>query len=86
MFGSTLPPVVCMTVHVLFTLFVFLLIVVSNTYCVVFLLCISSSYCCQFLWIVNFVLPLRYSLTFIYVTLTECWYLGCVKNVPLTNC
>ena len=49
MFGSSLPPVVCRSVHVLFTLFcVCLHIVVSNTYCVVFffVLCIL---CCQFL-------------------------------------
>jgi hypothetical protein len=42
--------------------------VVSITYCVVFLLCFSSScvaLCCLFLWIVNFSVPLRYSLTFI---------------------
>ena len=36
MFVSSLPPVVCMRVHVLFTL--------SNTYCVVFLFCFSSLY------------------------------------------
>ena len=51
----------------LFCLFFVLCIVVSNTYCVVFLLCFSSS-CCQFLWFVHlFLLPLRYSLTFMYI-------------------
>ena len=48
MFGSSLPAVVCRRSHVLFTLFLFVLvfffwgggrIVVSNTYCVVFLFC-----------------------------------------------
>ena len=41
MFGSSLPPVVCRRVDVLFTLFVFACVVVSNTYCVVFLFCFS---------------------------------------------
>ena len=41
MFGSSLPPVVCRRSHVLFTLFVFVyVIVVSNTFCVVFLFCV----------------------------------------------
>jgi hypothetical protein len=49
----------------------YLRIVVSNIYCVVFLCCLFSSsvLCtqfCQFLWIVQFLLPLRYYLTFIY--------------------
>jgi hypothetical protein len=35
-------PVICRNVHNLFTLFVFLRIVVSNTYFAVFLLCLSS--------------------------------------------
>ena len=93
LFGSSLPPVVCRRVQVLFTLFVFirfvftsfrlqegssliyiicdcLRIVVFNKYCVVFLICLSSSCvlcikCCLFLWIVHFLLPIRYSLTFI---------------------
>jgi hypothetical protein len=43
MFGSSLTQVVCRRVRVLFTLFVFVCIVVSTTYCVVFLLCLSSS-------------------------------------------
>jgi hypothetical protein len=64
MFDSSLPPVVCRNAHVLFTLFVCLHIMVSNTYCVVFLFCFSSS-CCQFLRIVHFWLFLRYSLKFI---------------------
>jgi hypothetical protein len=41
MFGLSLPPVVCRRVDVLFTLFVFTWVVVSNTYCVVFLSCFS---------------------------------------------
>ena len=41
MFGSSLLPVVCKRVNVLFTLFVFACEVVSNTYCVVFLFCFS---------------------------------------------
>jgi predicted membrane protein len=50
MFGSSLPPVVCTSAHVLFTLFVcfFFRIVVSNRYCVVWFffvlaLCIQCS-------------------------------------------
>jgi hypothetical protein len=43
MFDSSLPPVVCRRVHVLFTLIVFVCAVVSNTYCVVFLFCFSLS-------------------------------------------
>jgi len=44
MFGSSLPPVVCRRVDVLFTLFVFVYVLnTSNTYCVVFLFCLSSS-------------------------------------------
>jgi len=39
MFGSSLPPVVCISV-----ICVCLRIVVSNTYCVVFLFCLSSSF------------------------------------------
>ena len=41
MFGSSLPPVGCWWYHVLFVLFVFLRVMVSNTYCAVFLLCFS---------------------------------------------
>ena len=57
--------------HVLFTLFVFVcVIVVSNTYCVVFWFCLYLSFAlctqfCQCLWIVHSYLPFRYSLTFI---------------------
>jgi hypothetical protein len=58
MFGSSLPPVVCRRVHVLFVLFMFvcLCIVVSNTHCVLFcFLCFFwSSSGCQFLWNVHF--------------------------------
>jgi len=44
-----------------------LCIVVSNTYWSVFVLLFFVLYtlCCQFLWIIQFWLPLRYSLTFI---------------------
>ena len=68
MFGSSLPPVVCRSAHVLFTLFVF-----AYQYGVQYILCcafglifvVLCSTCCQFLWIVHFSLYLRYSLTFI---------------------
>jgi hypothetical protein len=40
---SYLPTVVCRRVHVLFTLFACLCIVVSNTYGIVFLFCFSPS-------------------------------------------
>jgi hypothetical protein len=66
MFCSFLPPVVCRRAQVLFTLFV----LVSNTYCVVFLFCLSWSdapYVASFPGLSPFWLPLRYSLTFIYV-------------------
>ena len=43
MFGSTFPLGVWGMAHVLFTLFVCLSIVVSDTYCDVFLFCLSSS-------------------------------------------
>ena len=71
MFGSSLPPVICRRrmsyLH-------YLCLVESNTYCVVYLFCFSLScvpcvlctLCCWFLWIVQFWLPLRYSLTFIF--------------------
>jgi hypothetical protein len=41
MLGSSSPPVICRKAHVLFTSFVLLRIVVSNTYCSVFLICFS---------------------------------------------
>ena len=45
---------------------VWLLIVVSNTFCIVFLFVfVLSTLCCQFLRIVYFWSPLRYSLTFV---------------------
>ena len=47
----------------IYVICVYLCIVVSDTYCRFFRLC------CQFLWIVHFGLPLRYSLTFIYILL-----------------
>ena len=94
MFGSSLPPGVCRRAHVSFTICVFVgRIVVSNIYCVVFLFVflrivypmlthcvVLCTLCCQFLWILNFVLPLRYSLTFIYdISLMLCFsvFLDC---------
>ena len=67
-FGFSLPPVVCRRAHVFLKLFVlFVYNAVSITYCVVVLLAIVlCTLCCQFLWIINLLLPLRYSLTFIY--------------------
>ena len=58
MFGSSLPPVVCMRSHVLFTLFAFVL-------------------CPLCLWMVHFLFPLPYSLTFIYIFFnqTSIWIL-----------
>ena len=51
--GSCFSPVVCMRTHVLFTLFVFVCVVVSNTYCVfVLFFIVLFVLCCQFLWIV----------------------------------
>ena len=46
----------------LFTLFVFVCILCCDFVVFFFILCVL---CCQFLWIVNFWLPLRYSVTFI---------------------
>ena len=45
LFGSSLPPVVCRSAHVLFTLFVFVCVQLCPThvYCVVLLFCFSSS-------------------------------------------
>ena len=55
--------------HVLFTLIVLVCVKWCPTHAVLcFLFCFSSS-CCQILWIVNFCLPLRYSL------MCMCWYL-----------
>jgi transposase len=47
-------------------------LVVSNKYCIVFLpsfSCVLFTICCQFLWIVNFLLLFRYSLSFINLVL-----------------
>ena len=75
MFGSSLPPVVCRRVHVLFIRYMclFTYIGVQHLLCCVFVLFVfvSCTLCCQFLWIVHLWLPLRYSLTFIY-------YLSCM--------
>jgi hypothetical protein len=55
MVGSSLPPVVCRRAHILFTPFVFVCVVLFNTYCVVFLFCISLSCVVMLpvLWIVH---------------------------------
>jgi len=45
MFKSSLFPVVCMRAHVLFTLFLFVCVVLSNTYCAVFLICFLFFWC-----------------------------------------
>ena len=72
MFGSSLPPVVCMWAHVLVTLFVFVCCLahsgVQHILCCVFVLFffVLCTQCCQFLWIVHSWLPLWYSLTFNY--------------------
>jgi hypothetical protein len=63
-------PLVCRRA-LIYVICVCLGIVVSNTYCVVFLFCFSSS-CVHyvpniFFWVVHFWLPLRCSLTFIYI-------------------
>ena len=65
MFGSSLPPFVCRSAHVLFTLFVFVCVLWRPThivlwFCFVFLGFVYPTLDCPF-W-----LPLRYSLTFIY--------------------
>jgi hypothetical protein len=72
MFGSSLPPVICRGANILFTLFVFVCVWWCPTH-IVLCSCFSSS--CQFLWIVNFWLPLRYSLTLIKLMelLTDSW-------------
>jgi len=52
MFDSSLPPVVWLRAHVLFTLFVFVCVL----HCVFALFsssCVLFTQCCQFLWIVN---------------------------------
>ena len=71
MFSSSLPPVVCVRAHVLFTLFVLVCIYWCPThivlcFCFVFL-CDLCTLCCKFLWIVDFLLPLRCSLTLIII-------------------
>jgi hypothetical protein len=70
MFGASLPPVVYRRLmSYLRCCWFFLRIVVSNTYRVVCLVCFSSScvpYAAIFSGLSIFLLPLRYSLTFIY--------------------
>ena len=63
MFDSSLPLVVCL----IYVICVCLRRVVFNTLCCVFDLYFFILYtlCCQFLWIVHFLLPLRYSLKLI---------------------
>jgi hypothetical protein len=57
MFCSSLPPVVCMRVHVLFTLFVFICIQWCPTHIVLWFFSVLCTLCCQFLWIVPFDCP-----------------------------
>jgi hypothetical protein len=71
MFGSSLPPVVCMRAHFIFKLYVFVSALLYPTHivlCCVFVLFffVLCALYCKFLWIVHLWLPLRYSLTFIY--------------------
>jgi hypothetical protein len=76
MFDSFLPSVVWRRVDILFTLFVFACVVVSNTYCVVFLFCFSLPcvhYGASFSGFSIFDSPkflIWYSPTFIYIVLT----------------
>ena len=63
MFSSSVPLVVCWRLMSYLPSFC-LCIVVSNTYCVLFFF-ILCTLCCHFFWIVHFLLPLRYSLSFI---------------------
>ena len=58
MFGSSVPPVVCRKVHVLFTFFMFVLVQWCPThivlcFCCVYLRLVYRTLCCQFLWIVH---------------------------------
>jgi len=64
MFGSPLPPVVCRRAHVSFVLFALVCVEWCPAHIV---FCFSSScvHCVAGFWIVQFWLPLRYSLTFI---------------------
>ena len=80
MFCSSLPPVVDRRAHVLFPLFVFAWVQWCATHIVLcfclffFVLCTP---CCQLLWIVHFLLALRYSLTFIYLVYHIYIYICC---------
>ena len=62
MFGSSLSPVVCRSAHVLFTLFVFVCAYWCPTHIVLCFYFVLCNLCCQFLWIIHFVLRLRYSI------------------------
>ena len=64
MFGSSLPPVVCMRAHKTCFLCLFAYSGIQDILC---------TQCCQFLWIVYFWLPLRYSVTFIYIPYLIMW-------------
>jgi hypothetical protein len=69
MFVWSLPPVVCRKAHVLFTLFVFLYILVSNTYCVVLLyILVSNTYCVVFLYIL---VSNTYCVVFLYILVSN---------------
>jgi len=86
-FGSALPPVVCRRAHVLFTFFVFVCVLWCPTqmsYCVVLLFLFFSvlcTLCRQFLWIVHFLLPFRYFLTFNLCESYSLWIRCTVHNL-----
>ena len=73
MVGSSLSPVLCKRAYVLSTLFVFAcgqrcpthIVFVFLFVFVWFLFFVLCDLRCQFLWIVHFVLPLQYSLSYI---------------------
>ena len=91
-------PVVCRRIYVLFVVCVSLWIAlfyymssrsqhsgVQQVLCCVLVLFVLCALCCKFLWIVNFWLPLRYSLTFIYLHLFwDCLKL-CVEIAEILN-
>jgi len=67
MFGSSLPPVVCIRTRVLRYLFAHSGVkhILCCVVCFICLCLVSCAKCCQFLWIVYSRLSLRFSLTFI---------------------
>ena len=72
MFGSSLPSVVCDRTHVLLRYLYLCLVYLRKEVVQHILWCGFFSSCCQFLWIVNFWLPLRYSLKFIVLIIYVC--------------